>query len=335
MRILVTGGAGYIGSHAIRRLQAAGHEAVVFDNLSTGHREVVQGYDLIVGDISDQETLQGALRGVDSVMHFAANSCVAESVRDPRKYFRNNVSSALTLLNEALDAGIRRFIMSSTCAVYGLPRAVPIPDGSPRIPVSPYGATKLAMENVLESYSKAYDFRFVALRYFNAAGADESAEIGELHRPETHLIPSALEAAAGIRDGIDVYGTDYPTPDGTCIRDYVHVNDLAEAHVRALEYLAAGGESTAFNLGTGNGNSVLEVLAVVKEVTRKEPPKRFRPRRPGDPPILVADAAKAREQLDWMPLRSLREIVTTAWEWMQSPAWASINNLAAVPREKS
>jgi UDP-glucose-4-epimerase GalE len=232
-----------------------------------------------------------------------------------------------------LDSGVRRLVLSSTCGVYGLPSRIPISEDCLRDPVNAYGASKLALEHALEAYSKTYDLRYVSLRYFNAAGADESGEVGELHQPETHLIPCALEAAAGLRPKIEIFGTDYPTPDGTCIRDYIHVNDLADAHVRALAYLLNGGESTAINLGTGKGHSVLEVLGVVEEITGRTLPKRFRPRRAGDPPRLVADATRAHQQLRWAPSRSLHQMVGTAWNWMQdchrAPAWTT----AAVHRE--
>jgi UDP-glucose-4-epimerase GalE len=333
VRILVTGGAGYIGSHTIRCLRSAGHEPVVYDNLSTGHREAVNGFDCIIGEIADRERLAEALRGVEAVMHFAADSCVAESLRDQRKYFENNVRGGLGLLHSMLDSGVRRFVLSSTCAVYGLPTRIPIPEDCPRDPVNAYGASKLALEHALEAYSGAYDLRYVSLRYFNAAGADESAEIGELHQPETHLIPCALEAAAGGRREIDIFGTDYPTPDGTCIRDYIHVNDLAEAHVRALDYLLGGGESTAINLGTGKGQSVLEVLGVVEEITGRTLPRRLCPRRAGDPPRLVADATRARQQLRWSPSRSLHQMVGTAWNWMQAWRRVPAGTTAAAPRE--
>ena len=317
MRVLVTGGAGYIGSHAARELARNGHSVLIYDNLSTGHRFLADGFDLVEADLRDSAAAASALRGADAVMHFAAHAYVGESVEDPRKYFENNVRSALSFLNVALDAGIKIFIFSSTCAVYGVPRDIPIAETAPREPVNPYGATKLLFENALEAYSEAYGLRSARLRYFNAAGADESGEIGELHDPEPHLIPCTLQTAAGLRHHLDIFGTDYPTRDGTCIRDYIHVNDLAQAHVRALEFLAAGGPSTALNLGTGQGYSVLELVSIAEEITGRAISKQICPRRPGDPPVLVADASRAYKTLKWKPSRSIRDIVSSAWNWMQ------------------
>jgi UDP-glucose-4-epimerase GalE len=317
MIVLVVGGAGYIGSHAARVLRRQGHEVVIYDNLSTGHAFLAQEFDLVQGDIADSARLSAAMRRADAVMHFAAHASVAESVENPRKYFRNNVEGGLTLLNTCLDCGVQRFIFSSTCAVYGVPSKVPISEDNPRQPVNPYGVSKLFFERALEDYDRAYGLRFASLRYFNAAGADESGEIGELHDPETHLIPSALLAVKGKRAELELFGTDYPTPDGTCIRDYIHVNDLAEAHVLALKYLADGGDSVALNLGTGHGYSVKEVLDKVEEVTGREVPKRVAARRAGDPPALVADPRRAEHLLRWKATRSLDGIVSTAWKWMQ------------------
>jgi UDP-glucose-4-epimerase GalE len=317
MRILVTGGAGYIGCHTARQLRRHGHEPLIFDNLSTGHRFLAQGHDYILGDIADRYKLCAALRRVDAVMHFAAFSTVSESVRSPQKYFTNNLQAGLILLEEVLRARTPYFIFSSTCAVYGIPAQVPIRDDAPRTPIHPYGASKLALEFALEAYGAAHGLRFASLRYFNAAGADESGDIGELHFPESHLIPRALAAAAQQRPHFEIYGSDYPTPDGTCVRDYVHVNDLAAAHIRALDYLVAGGASTAFNLGTGKGSSVLEVLAVVEKVTGRTLEKQFCERRPGDPAVLVADAERAYRELQWRPERSLDAMVATAWNWMR------------------
>jgi UDP-glucose-4-epimerase GalE len=317
MIVLVVGGAGYIGSHAARVLRRQGHEVVIYDNLSTGHAFLAQEFDLVQGDIADSARLSAAMRRADAVMHFAAHASVAESVENPRKYFRNNVEGGLTLLNTCLDCGVQRFIFSSTCAVYGVPSKVPISEDNPRQPMNPYGVSKLFFERALEDYDRAYGLRFASLRYFNAAGADESGEIGELHDPETHLIPSALLAVKGKRAELELFGTDYPTPDGTCIRDYIHVNDLAEAHVLALKYLADGGDSVALNLGTGHGYSVKEVLDKVEEVTGREVPKRVAARRAGDPPVLVADPRRAEHLLRWKATRSLDGIVSTAWKWMQ------------------
>jgi UDP-glucose-4-epimerase GalE len=240
LAILVTGGAGYIGSHAARALRRAGYEVVLYDNFSTGCRRLAQGFELVEGDIADEKRLRPVLARADAVMHFAAHAYVGESVENPRKYFQNNVAAALTLLNSALDAGIRRFVFSSSCAVYGIPTQLPITEQTPRELVNPYGASKLFFENALEAYGRAYGLRSVRLRYFNAAGADDGGEIGELHDPETHLIPLALAAAAGNGSELQIYGSDYPTSDGTCVRDYIHVNDLADAHVRALQYLENG-----------------------------------------------------------------------------------------------
>src|SRR5580693_5864415 len=289
MVVLVIGGAGYIGSHTARALNRLGHTPLIYDNLSTGHDSLAKGFELVNGDILDPATLLPVLRRVDAIMHFAAHAYVGESVTNPRKYFHNNVEGGLSLLNAALEAGVKKIIFSSTCAVYGEVAKVPIDENIPREPVNPYGVTKLFFEQALEAYDRAYRFRFAALRYFNAAGADESGEIGELHDPETHLIPLALRAAAGQGPELHIFGTDYPTPDGTCIRDYIHVNDLAAAHVKALDHLASGKASFAVNLGTGTGASVQEVITEVEKVTGKKVPHKIVPRRPGDPPALVAN----------------------------------------------
>ena len=317
MKVLVVGGAGYIGSHAARVLRSHGHDVLIYDDLSTGFERLAKGFQLVVGDLGDRDRLRPALAGADAVMHFAAFAYVGESVTNPRKYFHNNVESALTLLNTALDAGVRKFVFSSTCAVYGVPRKVPITEDNPREPINPYGTSKLFIENALEAYSRAYGLRFAALRYFNAAGADDSGEIGELHDPETHLIPLALAASQPDGPALNIFGTDYPTPDGTCIRDYIHVNDLAEAHALALARLADGGESCAANLGTGHGCSVLEIIRAVEEVTGNVVKRVTGPRRPGDPPALVADPTRAEQWLGWKAKRSLRDIVATAWNWTQ------------------
>ena len=316
MAILVVGGAGYIGSHAARALRRAGYEVIIYDNLSTGYRRLAQGFELIEGDKGDAARLKPVLARVDAVMHFAAHCYVGESVQNPRKYFQNNVEAGLHLLNATLEAGIRRFVFSSTCAVYGEPQKVPITEDNPRQPVNPYGSSKLFFEYALEAYDRAYGLRSAKLRYFNAAGADDSGEIGELHDPETHLIPLAL-AATQAGPELRIFGTDYPTPDGTCIRDYVHVNDLADAHVRALQHLEKGGDSLALNLGSGNGNSVLEVIQAAEKITGRPLRRTIAPRRPGDPPALVADPARARQILGWKATRDLTNIVSTAWDWMQ------------------
>ncbi|HEV3207576.1 MAG TPA: UDP-glucose 4-epimerase GalE [Terriglobales bacterium] len=314
MAVLVVGGAGYIGSHAAHALARRGYEVIIYDNLGTGHARLAQSFELVVGDISDGAKLGSVLRRVDAVMHFAAHAYVGESVTNPRKYFQNNVLDGLFLLHAVLDSGVRRFIFSSSCAVYGTPAKVPIPEDLPRSPVNPYGVTKLIFEQALESYGPVYGLGYVNLRYFNAAGADEQGLAGEMHSPETHLIPSAFEAIQGKRPALEIFGNHYPTPDGTCVRDYIHVTDLAEAHVQALEYLS-GGNSCALNLGTGRGHSVREVLAMIQRVTGKEVPTRQSPPRPGDPPELVADPSRAEKLLRWKATRSLEEIVSTAWKW--------------------
>jgi len=315
--VLVIGGAGYIGSHAARALKRAGHDVIVFDNLSTGYEFLASGFELVKGDVLDRAALDRVLPRTDAIMHFAAHAYVGESVTNPRKYFRNNVEGGLSLLNAALDAGVKKIIFSSTCAVYGEPAKVPIEENTVRQPVNPYGVTKLIFEQALEAYDRAYGVRYVSLRYFNAAGADESGEIGELHDPETHLIPLALKAAAGAGPELQVFGSDYPTPDGTCVRDYIHVNDLASVHVKALDHLAAGKESFALNVGTGSGYSVQQVISAVEEVTGKRVPRKMGPRRAGDPPALVANPAKAQALLQWKATRGLREVVATAWNWME------------------
>ena len=320
MVVLVIGGAGYIGSHTARALKRAGHEAIIYDNLCTGYDFLAKGFELVKGDILDTSALSKVLPWTEAIMHFAAHAYVGESVTNPKKYFHNNVEGGLSLLNAALDAGVKKIIFSSSCAVYGVPAKVPIDETNPRQPVNPYGVSKMFFEQGLEAYDRAYGFRYASLRYFNAAGADESGEIGELHEPESHLIPLALRAAAGLGPELQVFGSDYPTPDGTCIRDYIHVNDLANAHVKALENLAAGNESVALNLGTGTGASVQEVISCVEEVTGKRVPRKIVPRRPGDPPELVANPAKAQAVLDWKATRGLRDSVATAWNWMEGQA---------------
>lgn len=316
--VLVVGGAGYIGCHAARALRRNGYVAILYDNLSRGHRFLAEGFELIEADIRDRSTLATALKRVAAVMHFAADSQVGESMQHPRKYFSNNVEGGLALLNTASEAGVEKFIFSSTCAVYGIPAKIPITEDTPRQPVNPYGMSKLFFENALEAYGHAYGLRSVSLRYFNAAGADESGEIGEVHHPETHLIPCALKAITGERGLLELFGNDYPTPDGTCIRDYIHVNDLAEAHVLGLKHLDVFRGSARYNLGTGQGASVHEVLATIEAVTGAKVPFRIGPRRVGDPPELVADPTRAENALGWKAARSLRDIVQTAWQWEQT-----------------
>jgi len=318
-RILVVGGAGYIGSHTARVLRRSGLEVLIYDNLSTGFDFLAKGFEMVVGDVHDHEKLLESVKQVDAVMHFAANHFVGESMVNPRKYFRNNVEGGLSLLNAVLDSGKKNIVVifSSTCAVYGAPAKMPINEDCPRAPVNPYGVSKAFFEQALQSYDAAYGVRYASLRYFNAAGADESGEIGECHEPEPHLIPLALRAAAGFGPELQVFGTDYPTPDGTCVRDYTNVVDLAEAHVNALQHLLDGKASLTVNLGTGEGSSVEEVIATVEEVTGKKVPRRIVPRRPGDPPSLVADPTRAHRLLQWKTTRSLRDSVATAWKWMQ------------------
>ncbi|MBN8562134.1 MAG: UDP-glucose 4-epimerase GalE [Leptolyngbya sp. UWPOB_LEPTO1] len=321
--VLVTGGAGYIGSHAVLALQNAGYEVVVFDNLVYGHRDIVENVlkvELIEGDTNDRELLDRvfAARPFSAVMHFAAYAYVGESVAYPDKYYRNNVIGTLTLLEAMVAAGIKSFVFSSTCATYGVPKIVPIPEDHPQDPINPYGATKLMVERILADFDQAYDFKSVAFRYFNAAGADPQGRLGEDHQPETHLIPLVLMAALGKRDAISILGTDYPTPDGTCIRDYIHVSDLAEAHVLGLNYLLQGGNSQRFNLGNGNGFSVREVIEMARKVTGRSINAIECDRRPGDPPALVGSAEKARSLLGWNPqYADLEQILSHAWQWHQ------------------
>ena len=317
MNVLVTGGAGYIGSVTTRALVDRGDAVCVVDNLSTGHKGAVPA-EIPFYQTSLQETreLEEILRagGIEAIVHFAAYSLVGESVKDPEKYFRNNVAGTLSLLEAMNAAGVRQLVFSSTAAVYGEPESVPISEEHPTRPGNPYGLTKRFMEQAMESYAGAYGLRFAALRYFNACGA--AGRLGEAHSPETHLIPLVLQVALGQRPSISIYGTDYDTPDGTCVRDYIHVLDLADAHLRALDHLARGGESLHCNLGNGRGFSVREVIETCREITGHEIPAEEGPRRPGDPSRLVADAAKARAVLGWQPERGgLSRIVSDAWEW--------------------
>ena len=319
MVVLVVGGAGYIGSHTAHALRSNGHEVIVYDNLSTGHASLAAEFELIVGEAADSAKLKKILPQVDAVMHFAASAYVGESMLHPRKYFENNVRSGLALLHAVLDSPVRKFVFSSSCAVYGIPEMLPITEVCPRLPVNPYGASKLALELALEAYDRAYNLRFVAFRYFNAAGADEQARVGELHFPETHLIPCAFEALTGSRDMVEIFGHDYPTADGTCVRDYIHVSDLAEAHVRGLEYLEEG-ESVELNLGTGSGYSVKEVISTIERTTGRSLPTHLAARRAGDPAELVANPSRAEKLLQWKARRSLEEIVSSAWRWHRKSA---------------
>jgi UDP-glucose 4-epimerase len=321
MRVLVTGGAGYVGSHAVRALLAAGHDVVVFDNLSTGHRAAVQPpARLIVGELADRRRL-GELLGAeryDAVMHFAASIEVGESVRDPLRYYDNNVASTIALLRAMQQAGVRRIVFSSSCATYGVPPRMPITEDMPQRPASPYARAKLAVEWALADSAAAWGLGFAAMRYFNAAGAAADATIGEDHDPETHLIPNILKVALGQLPEVAVFGSDYPTPDGTCIRDYVHVEDLADAHVRALAALREG-EARYYNCGTGRGSSVRQAIESARRVTGHDIPVRERPRRPGDVPVLCADPTLIERELGWRPRHTdLSEIVATAWAWHQT-----------------
>ena len=316
--ILVTGGAGYIGSHACKTLARAGYRPIVYDNLSRGHREAVRWGPLVEGDIADRAKVAAALdqHRASAVMHFAAYAYVGESVGDPARYYCNNLLGTLSLLAAMRETGVDQIVFSSTCATYGTPAGIPIRETAPQQPVNPYGETKLAIERALYWYEQAYGIRSVSLRYFNAAGADPDGEIGELHEPETHLVPLVLQTALGQRSHIDVYGTDYPTPDGTAIRDYIHVQDLAAAHLRALEHLGAGAARVALNLGTGRGHSVREVVRVAEAISGRRVTCRDTARRPGDPPVLVADASLAGDLLGWRAQMSdLETIVRTALTW--------------------
>ncbi len=321
--VLVTGGAGYIGSHTCKILAQRGLTPVVLDNLVHGQRANVRWGPFFHGDVADSELVGRIVREHDirALVHFAAYAYVGESMQQPEKYFDNNVGRGLRLLQAARENGVRHVVFSSTCAVYGLPEKIPIDERQPLRPVNPYGETKLMVERALHWLGVSHGLGWVALRYFNAAGADPDGELGELHDPETHLVPRVIQAARGQIPAVEIFGTDYDTPDGTAIRDYVHVNDLATAHASALEYLMSGGESKAINLGTGAGCSVQEVVSAVEEISGRPVPVHFAPRRPGDPPILVADPSLARRALDWSPRHSsLQSILQTAWDWHRSAA---------------
>lgn len=316
--ILVTGGAGYIGSHTCKALAAAGYLPVTIDNLVYGHEWAVKWGPFERGDVGDSDFLRDIIRRhrIAAVVHFAAYAYVGESMTEPGKYFRNNVINSLSLLEAMHASGVKNLVFSSTCATYGVPEQIPIGEDHPQHPVNPYGESKLFVERAMQWYGQAHGLRSVALRYFNAAGADPDGEIGEDHDPETHLIPLTIAAALGQGPSLRIFGTDYPTPDGTAIRDYVHVTDLASAHVKALEYLQRGGESTALNLGTGTGHSVREVVAAVERASSRTVPTLESPRRPGDPPQLVAAPGRTREVLGWQPLFSdIDTIVSTALRW--------------------
>ena len=321
--ILVTGGAGYIGSHTVLALQQKGYRVIVLDNLVYGHRELVKdvlGVEIIEGDINDYDLLCKTFRDrqITAVIHFAAYAYVGESYTSPGKYYRNNVVGTLTLLEAMRDCGVSNIVFSSTCATYGAPEEIPISESQNQQPINPYGATKLTVERILKDFDAAHDIKSVAFRYFNAAGADPEGRLGEDHSPETHLIPLVLLTALGQRDSISIFGTDYPTPDGTCVRDYIHVGDLAAAHILGLEFLLAGNESDVFNLGNGNGFSVKEVIEMAKKVTQREIAVIQSDRRPGDPPVLVGSSDKARSVLKWQPQYSdLAQILEHAWAWHQ------------------
>lgn len=323
MNVLVVGGAGYIGSHMVWQLGQFGVRVVVLDDLSSGHADAVLGTDLVQGSMADMALLDRvfAAHRFDAVMHFASFIQVGESVADPAKYYANNVANTLLLLDAMRRHGVQQFIFSSTAAVFGEPAYCPIDEAHPQSPINPYGRSKLMIEQVLADYARAYGLRSVALRYFNAAGAHPDGLLGERHQPETHLVPLVLQAVAGKRPHVSVFGTDYPTPDGTCIRDYIHVMDLADAHWRAIQYLQAGGETAVFNLGNGGGYSVKQVIQAAEAVTGKSVPVQYGPRRAGDPARLVADATRARSVLGWQPqYAELEIIVRHAWAWEQK-AW--------------
>ncbi|MBC7324209.1 MAG: UDP-glucose 4-epimerase GalE, partial [Moorella sp. (in: Bacteria)] len=318
VKVLVTGGAGYIGSHVVKALGERGYQVLTYDSLVTGNSWAVLSGDLVVGDLLDAKKLEEVIGNFqpDAVMHFAAHIVVPESVARPLKYYINNVQGTLNLLSCMSKCGVNKLIFSSSAAVYGIPERIPVPEEAPLYPINPYGHTKAMVEQVLQDLSAAGEITYVSLRYFNVAGADRDGRIGEGKEDATHLITLATRTAAGRRPHLSVFGTDYPTPDGTCIRDYIHVEDLAAAHVLALEYLLAGGRSEVFNCGYGRGYSVLEVIAAAKKVTGVDFPVRYEGRRPGDPPVLVADARKIRERLGWVPAYDdLERIIYSAWQW--------------------
>lgn len=318
MNILVTGGAGYIGSHTVKMLNKMGKNVVVYDNLVKGHRDAVKCPHFVEGDIFDSEKLEWTIKNydIDSVVHFAAYSLVGESMEKPQMYYYNNVQGTLNLLEVMLKNNVKKLVFSSTAAVYGEPERVPITEDISKNPTNVYGRTKLIMENAMEDYSRSYGLKYVALRYFNACGADDEGDIGEDHSPETHLIPLVLQTCLGKRESIKIFGDDYNTKDGTCIRDYIHVNDLAEAHILALEALYDGKNSNVYNLGNGNGFTVKEIIEAAEEVTGINIKKEIAPRRAGDPAVLIASSEKIRRELNWNPkYTDIKRIIETAWKW--------------------
>jgi len=316
--ILITGGAGYIGSHVNKMLYEQGYDTVIFDNLVYGHKNFVQWGEFVLGDLANHDLLDMVFQhySIYAVMHFAAYAYVGESVTNPEKYYYNNVVNTLNLLKAMRRHDVNQFVFSSSCATYGIPQKIPIPEDHPQLPINPYGQCKLIVENILRDYADAYGLKYVSLRYFNAAGADPDGKIGEAHEPETHLIPLILDAASDKNKPISIFGTDYNTPDGTCIRDYIHVNGLAQAHILASDYLESGADSDVFNLGNGNGVSVKEMIETARQVTGKIIQTIEAPRRPGDPDSLVGSASKAIDLLGWHPqYTDLKEIIETAWRW--------------------
>lgn len=317
-KILVTGGAGYIGSHTVKELASQEFDVIVLDNLSNGNHVLLDGVEYVTGDIGNSALVTRLLvdRNIDAVINFAALACVGESVSNPRKYYENNVVQSKVLLDAMIDADVKKIVFSSSCATYGIPESIPITECEKQWPVNPYGWTKLIFERMMHDYAEAYGLKYVSLRYFNAAGADADGSIGEMHDPETHVIPILLQNALEIRDGFSIFGTDYDTPDGSCIRDYIHVTDLADAHIKAIEYLFREQRSNQFNLGTGEGISVIELINAVERITGKKLNVTPMCRRTGDPAVLVADNSKAKNELGWIPVHSsIENIIKTAWDW--------------------